>query len=1002
MALKHFIIDLDNNVNRFQLPYPYTYEGDSGFVLIDYKGDVVFVTGTKVKNVEYLFDNAYLDDGVIIPEPEEIEKCNLVITFVENPTKVLIGTFNVFTIYIRGNSNNMVQFKSSLEDWKDATLGTTGTTIKTLASGNLETIYCRIKDCGNQISVNLATLKYEGNDGAEEEIGTWTGSVGSVLVLKQIKDLLWLLQTDKTRTYYVIRGKNFPADDNRVQLTRTIDISLLANDVTSQGGLGQTSVSNARFPVKWDKDWWESKGYSLNNNNEWVKSVVGGCIDTTWTVIDSKCENGVSMIKRKSNCDTVEWVKGGTACDNNCIDAVWSDILDANGKPVEICDNGVSKIRQKSNCNQTRLRNGGSACNTNTGNTIANVLTLSPEETKKNWVSWENFQNKQISLPAGYDAVLGFGSPIYSNDPASADGAHLALKIGYTHACNLTAYPKAWNRYKEENIYLFTQPFQLIQNAAKRLISLINGGAFSSEYPSNVYTSGGIWGDLGKLAFPNDGTDYSGITQVGAEKLGEYVFYERASSLDPATANLPNKAYNINNNKSWIMLDDEQIPYTLGGIGKMSFLAGINKGMKVVAPNLKNAWYAVPMSFFFQVNQKPENITNNAIQNEILNGVLDYNRSGFKDYGFWFDSGVYVKVPTITSHNKYVKNANGSFIISGGKRVWNKENFTETIYGEETLFLGEPDEGIKYLLYRTSDGATKLGSQFWNGVPNNPTPKQEWLDQGYTSWGRPNMADWRPETQLNTEFYYGFANVVIVNRIAAARIEFSNTDISKFRSGGKIHNYVELRLKTEEFTAGGNSMYGRQIGAGLLNFCQLFSYLSGIRAVSLWENGRDYGYDLPQRGTVLYPITETGSIQRLLDNYSGVTHRTDALNRMCHDLAGSNQADWVYIHFTYPVVIQNIQGIISSGIYTGNKFVFVMINPTLNYDETQEVTLRIKATDYKITLNGNGSVHYGVVELPTGLTNNDFSLIYTTIYNRNVIVSGKVTGHINDSVLVGL
>jgi hypothetical protein len=434
----------------------------------------------------------------------------------------------------------------------------------------------------------------------------------------------------------------------------------------------------------------------------------------------------------------------------------------------------------------------------------------------------------------------------------------------------------------------------------------------------------------------------------------------------------------------------------------MSFLAAINKGMKVAAPNVKPVWYAVPMSFFFQVNQKAENITNSAIQNEILNGSLDYNLAGFKDYGFWFDSGVYVKVPTITSHNKYVKNADGSFVISGGKRVWNKENFTETIYGEETLFLGEPDDGIKYLLYRTSDGATLLGSQFWNGVPNNPTPKQEYLNQGYTSWGRPNMADWRPETQLNTDFYYGFANVIIVNRIAASRIEFGSTDISKFKANGKIHNYVELRLKTEEFTAGGNSMYGRQIGAGLLNFCQLFSYLSGVRAVSLWENGKDFGYDLPQRGTVLYPITEAGSIQRLLDNYSGVTHRTDALNRMCQDLAGTNQADWTYIHFTYPVVIQNIQGVISSGIYTGTKFVFVMINPTLNYDETQEVTLRIKSVDYKITLTGNGSVHYGVVNLPSGLTNDDFRLIYNTIYNRHVEVSGKVTGNISDSVLIGL
>jgi hypothetical protein len=75
MALKHFIIDIENDVNKFQLPYPYTYEGDSGYVLIDHKGDVIFVTSTKVKNVEHLFDNAYLDDGVVIVPPVVPSKC---------------------------------------------------------------------------------------------------------------------------------------------------------------------------------------------------------------------------------------------------------------------------------------------------------------------------------------------------------------------------------------------------------------------------------------------------------------------------------------------------------------------------------------------------------------------------------------------------------------------------------------------------------------------------------------------------------------------------------------------------------------------------------------------------------------------------------------------------------------------------------------------------------------------------------------------------------------
>ena len=999
MALKHFIIDLDNNVNKFQLPYPFTYEGDTGFVLIDYKGDVVFVTSTTVKNVEHLFDNAQLDDGIVIVPPVIPSKCNLTLSFQSsNPTRVPSGEFNLFTVKVLGGNTNLVQFKSTIQDWIDANIGIDSIEIKVSATGNTEKIYARLKDCTNQIELSVNTVKTD-TDGVEDVIGYWKDFL---LITKVTGTTKWLLQTNELRTFYFVRGKNF-LDDATVTLIKVVDRAELSNEITGLGGLESSSI-NGKMSVTWNTTWWESRGYILNDNLEWVKAGTQ-CVHTAWTPTGQiKCENNVSKIEEKSNCPDIpnRWVNGGAACGggsgggSGCVPVNWSN---TNVPPR--CNNGVSEIQQKSNCETYRWVPGGNACENTSGTTSSNLLILSLEESRKNWVSWESFQNKQVTIPDGYDAVLGFGSPIYSDDPSASDGTHLALKLGYTHICNLTAFAKHLNRYKEENIYLFTQPFQLISSAARRMISLVNAGRFLNEYPSGTYNNSGVWGDLDRLA--NGGIDYRGITEAGAIKLGEYIYYERAWSLDPATANLPDKNYNINNNQAWYMLDDEQIPYGLGGIGKMNFLGALNKGMKLVAPNVKPVWYAIPMSFFFQTQQKPELVTDQMMQNELLNGQLAFNLPTFKYGGYWFDSGVYVKVPTITSHNKYKKDGSGNFILSSGKRVWNNENFTETIYGEVTEFLGEPHEWIKYLLRRDSDGATLLGREYWDGVPNNPTVKAQYLAKGYTSWGRPNMGDWRPETQLNTEFYYGFANVVICNLIANARVEYGNTDISKFKASSKCLNYVELRLKTEEFTAGGNSPYGRQIGAGLLNFCQLFSYLSGIRAVSLWENGKDYGHDLPQRGSVLYPITEVGSVQTLLDNYSGVTHRTDALVRMCSDLANTNQADWIYIHFTYPIVVQNRQGVISSGIYTGNKFVFIAINPTLNFDETQEITIKIGATNYKAVLNGNGSVHYGVItDLPSGLTNNDFTLSYTTIYNRAMVVSGKVTGNISDSILMGL
>lgn len=960
------ITDNSDNI-QCDNPIEITIDDQKGFIVIDSAFNVLFKSNVEIplKCGEYVLlkvtnpvHNTENCDSLVDP-PEDV--CDKVITFLPNPQKTRVGNNTIFEISISGAGLSVVQFKSVLEDWKNATISNNGVTISAPSTGQATTIQARLQGCTTVITQSFTTLapvEVPVPPAEPEEIEIATINFGTVhsLIVKTIQGEKWFLQTDSTRSYYLERGLNL-LQDSRVTIIRDYNLSLLENEpVTPLGGLFATSTLNAQNSANWPTSWWTTNGYVINEAGEWLlASEQETCTETTWTDLGpTRCQSNVSQKYQKSNCNTYRWVAGGTAC------------------------------------NQVPSGN------------VQNLLVLSPEETQKNWISWENFQNKQVNLPAGMDAVLGFGTPIYANDPAGQNGKHLALNIGYTHACNLTAYPKNLGRYAEENIYLFTQPFQLISNAARRMINMVNAGAFPTEYGS-TYHNGGVWGNLELLAHPQDGTNYSGITLEGARKLGEYVFYERAWGLDPATA-YGTPAYNINQSKAWYMLDDEQIPYGLGGIGKMSFLAAINKGMKTVAPLVKPVWYAVPMSFFFQTNQKADLITDQMIQNEILQGSLNYNLLDFKSTGYWFDSGVYVKVPTITSHDKY-KKSNGQFIIDNqGKRLWNDATFTEVIYGETTTFLGAPDDGIKYLLYRTSDGATLLGPTFWDNVHSgSPTPKPEYLQQGYTSWGRPIPSDWKPETQLNTEFYYGFASVVMCNLIANARVEFNTTDVSLYKAEAKCLNYVELRLKTEEFTAGGNSIYSRQIGAGLLNFCQLFSYLSGIRAVSLWENGRDYGYGLPQRGQVMYPITDPGSIQNLLDNYSGLTHRTDGLNQLARDLANTNQADWRYIHFTYPVAIQNRQGVIGSGIYTGQKFVFMLINPTLNYDETQVVTLKIAGTSYEITLNGNGSPFYSVIpNLNAGLTNNDFSLEYTTIYGRFMKVSGKVNGQLNESILTGL
>ena len=66
----NFLIDVKENKNIFEVPYSYIYEGNKGFVVIDYKGDCVFVNTELYENVEHLFDNATTDSTIITTNPD--------------------------------------------------------------------------------------------------------------------------------------------------------------------------------------------------------------------------------------------------------------------------------------------------------------------------------------------------------------------------------------------------------------------------------------------------------------------------------------------------------------------------------------------------------------------------------------------------------------------------------------------------------------------------------------------------------------------------------------------------------------------------------------------------------------------------------------------------------------------------------------------------------------------------------------------------------------------
>ncbi|MCP9766703.1 hypothetical protein EGI22_02200 [Lacihabitans sp. LS3-19] len=105
----------------------------------------------------------------------------------------------------------------------------------------------------------------------EEEIGTYTLVPGSVLVIKKTNNTFWLLQTDKQRSYYVIRGRNFVYDPN-VQIDKLFNSARLANEVTKSGGLKASKTGD--LPAKWEIAWWEENGYTKNAEGVYSKIII--------------------------------------------------------------------------------------------------------------------------------------------------------------------------------------------------------------------------------------------------------------------------------------------------------------------------------------------------------------------------------------------------------------------------------------------------------------------------------------------------------------------------------------------------------------------------------------------------------------------------------------------------------------------------------------------------------------------------------------------------------
>ncbi len=556
-------------------------------------------------------------------------------------------------------------------------------------------------------------------------------------------------------------------------------------------------------------------------------------------------------------------------------------------------------------------------------------------ETIPNRISWENFPD--ATLPTGHFATLGWGLDVWKDDPIGSNGKLKMLNAGYTNAANIELF--STEKWEPKNAYYFNQVHFLV---GKAIDNIIKTGQYKPEYGN--LESAIIRQADGYITGINNLT---GITKAGAVEIGKHIHYVSSSNFNTRT----NK-WDIPTADAWLTLDEEF--YSIDG-HLIPFLGWLNEGIKKVAPNRKISLYGKVSSYWFGRNYA-DNTTDQQIEDYYKNSYSDLNADGFK-FGIYADiPGGYFKVPYILKENIYKKDAAGNFIINKGKRVYRDDLYFETVFNSTVPILPRPTPYVFQIEKR-------------------------------------NPAYNTTESQYFVEQVYRYANKTVAGLALLNKDEFGNLDISRYKKNAKRLANAVVCPRTENFTENGNYEWRREVGETGIKFKVLFSYLSGARGVELWDNGGWISH-LKDRGYNYFIDSDSHEAQvkkNTEKDWSYMGAWTSAMQTFALAMKDTDPESWQYIRFYFPTKGEQNSEPIATGIYTGDSFKYMIINPTLESNETQTVKITIGNIVSNIILTGR-EVYFYELPAPGGLSPRDFKLETTNIYGKKTKVNGTFTG----------
>jgi hypothetical protein len=680
---------------------------------------------------------------------------------------------------------------------------------------------------------------------------------------------------------------------------------------------------------------------------------------------------------RTANANPYPWGGGSSGVnsdggDNVSIPETWADVSPA----VTECIGGKVHKRQVSNKSNYRWFATSADCQISVPqNTNLKSLPDYPKPTVKNREVFNDFP--EFNLPANIVSVGGYSFPIFKDTAIGANGKIKLLSQGFTAICNIDGIPRAkWaenigGQWKSNAYYYFQHLKHMATEAAKAMVS-------SSQ-------NSGQWGDLQRFI---DTGDYTGVTTTGATEMGRRMVGS-ARSIDDMN-------WNINTHGSVLMLDEETMgQYEWAGGSHYDFMGYVCKGISERSGDKsKTLLYGKPISSWLNVNHYK--VHNNELTDAQLMEFINPNNmttgGAWNGHTWYIDAtGGYFKVPFMSGISLYQRDGSGNFIIENGKRKFRTSNDSINIFLSNNITIyGTPHDSIKWHGYR-ADGTWFEGWQSTWGAYNSKNMANQ-LPAGW-EWGdaaNPNPAKWQSEYQYFQNNAYTKADGIMQDLLFAKKKESGTYDISQ--PNEKYFIYSEHRPRTEPWTPYGNDKNSREIGDGFIFYDTFLMLYSGAKGLSTWDDEGRYKIELGYNGEPLWYDEQA--------DYTKYHSRIAAIQEALKPLQGTDALTWKHIHFYYPYFGRKYSEVISSGVYHAGKLHIFFLNPTLEADEEQNMTLVIGAASHNIKLVGH-EVYYQSFDAATGLSPEQFTLEYTTIYGKHTKVNGKVTNNRAEHYLIG-